>query len=191
MNRIILFAFAFALAIALAACLPSPAPVHYEYVVLVAPEAKTTEPPVATVGLTRVTLPRYLDREELATRAGHRLEFAARERWAEPLADSVPRVLADSLEANGMGIATARGDYALAVEIERFERNGEGGVELEARWTLRDAARDQVVRSGRTRLAEPTAGAGGEATAQAMSTVLGRFAAEVARTVREARLSRR
>ena len=189
MNRIILFAFAFA--VALAACLPSPARVHYEYVVLVAAEAKTTDPPLATVGLTRVTIPRYLDREELATRTGNRLEFAARERWAEPLADSVPRVLADSLEANGMAVASERGDYTLAVDIERFERDGEGSVDLQARWTLRDAARDLVIRSGRTRLAEPTAGAGSEATARAMSSVLGRFAAEVAGTVREARLSRR
>ena len=174
-----------------AGCLPTPAPARYDYVVLAPSERKAPDPTVATVGLTRVTVPRYLDRDELATRAGNRLEFSARERWAEPLADSVPRVLADNLEANGIGVPSARADFALVVDIERFERDGKGSVELEARWTLRDADRDQVVRSGRSRVEERTAGAGGEATARALSTALGRLGAELAVAVREARRSAR
>ena len=111
-----------------AGCLPTPAPVRYEYVVLAPSERKAPDPTVATVGLTRVTVPSYLDREELATRAGNRLEFSARERWAEPLADSVPRVLADNLEANGIGVPSARADFALVVGIAQRPP----GLELDA-----------------------------------------------------------
>jgi len=141
---------------------------------------------VATLGLTRVTLPRYLDRDELATRSGNRLVFSPHERWGEPLVEGLPRVLAENLEANGVGVVTARADYALVVDIDRFERDGGGGVGLAARWTLRAVGRDEVVRSGTTRVDERAGTGDGEATARALSTCLGRLGADVAAAVREA-----
>ena len=55
-----------------------------------------TQGPVIGVG--PITLPKYLDRPQIVTRAGsNQLALAEFDRWAEPLQDNVARVLAENL----------------------------------------------------------------------------------------------
>jgi uncharacterized lipoprotein YmbA len=180
-------------ALLVAACLPSPKPVHIDYFVLgrARPPAAPPAAPTTTLGVNRVTLPGYLDRGELATRAGSRLTYSPTERWAEPLADSVPRLLVDDLSAAlaaaGVAVsARAAGDLGLIVDLERFERDADGHCILEARWTLRDPTQERIIRSGAARYEETPTAASGDATATALARTLERLSGDIAAAVREA-----
>jgi uncharacterized protein len=174
-------------------CLPSPKPVTTDYIVL-AGRAPTALPgqPTATLGIGYVTLPGYLDRGELATRTGTRITYSPTERWAEPLAESVPRLLADDLASalvpSGMAVSShAAGDLTLVVSVERFERDGDGHCILDARYTLRDVLGDRVVKVGASRYEETPTALTGDATAMALAKALERLAADVVQGVSEVR----
>src|SRR5215510_6709686 len=60
------------------------------------PAAAAERGPVIGVG--PITMPKYLDRPEIVTRASqNQLTFGQFDRWAEPLQDNVFRVLAENL----------------------------------------------------------------------------------------------
>ncbi len=174
-------------------CLPSPKPVQTDYYVLAA-RAPTLPPgrPTATLGVSRVTLPGYLDRGEVATRSGQRITYSPTERWAEPLDVSVPRLLAEDLAAAlapaGIAVvARAAGDLSLVVEIDRFERDADGPCVVDARWTLRDVVPDRVVKSGAARYQETPSAATGDAVAAALAKALDRLGADIAAAAGPAR----
>jgi uncharacterized lipoprotein YmbA len=176
-----------------AACLPSPKPVTVNYVILAgrAPGAPPGNPS-GTLGISRVSLPGYLDRGEVATRTGTKVTYSATERWAEPLAESVPRLLADDLATalapSGFAVAPhAAGDLALVVDVERFELDGNGSCVLDARYALRDVMTDRIVKTGAGRYEERPSGPTGDAAAAALARALDRLAGDVVSGVGEVR----
>jgi uncharacterized protein len=97
------------------------------------------------IGVGPVTLPAYLDRPQLVTRASaNRLDLAEFDRWAEPLPDMFARTLAEDLSAivgtdQVLVVPDRFGpelDYQVAVEVLRFDRSAGGEIELLARWTI-------------------------------------------------------
>jgi uncharacterized lipoprotein YmbA len=183
-----------AVVIGAGACLPSPKPVTTNYVVLAgrAPSALPGHASTATLGIARVSLPGYLDRGEVATRTGTRVTYSPTDRWAEPLAESVPRLLADDLAValapSGVAVSShAAGDLALVVNVERFELDGSGSCILDARYTLRDVDSDQVVKIGAARYEETPTTPTGDGTASALEKALERVAADVVLGVTEVR----
>jgi uncharacterized protein len=182
-----------AVVIGAGACLPSPKPITTNYVVLAgrAPSALPGHAS-ATLGIARVSLPGYLDRGEVATRTGTRVTYSATDRWAEPLAESVPRLLADDLAValapSGVAVSShAAGDLALVVNVERFELDGGGSCILDARYTLRDVDSDQVLKIGAARYEETPATPTGDGTASALAKALERLAADIVTGVAEVR----
>ena len=181
-------------------CLPSPKPVQIDYYVLgggvpSAPGAASET--TATLAINRVTLPGYLDRGEVATRTQNHITYSPTERWAEPLTDSVPKLLAQDLAAalgpDRIGVtsrSTAAPDLGLSVELERFERDGDGRVVLEARWWVRQMSEDRVIRSGTSRFEESPGGPTGDATAASLARAIDRLAVEIATAVHAARAAR-
>jgi uncharacterized lipoprotein YmbA len=116
---------------------------------------------VATLGLGPVTLPPYLDRPEVVTRAApERIDVSSRDRWAAPLPEQFRRALAEDLRALLPAWSVVEWpwprnpppDVAVAVDVLRFEADASGGALLEARWTVRRGAAAPV--SGETRVAE-------------------------------------
>ena len=106
--------------------------------------------PGPTVVLGPVTLPAYLDRNEVAIRVSPtELKYSPTERWAAPLADGFTRVLTEDLasaypEARVLPSAASLGatpDFSVEVIVIRFEAGADGGAQLTARWAVRDAAR--------------------------------------------------
>jgi uncharacterized protein len=189
-----------ALAVALLAwaCLPTAKEVKVDYFVLGGESRAQATPvapakPMATLAIVNATLPGYLDRGELATRSGARVLYSASERWAEPLADSVPRLLAFDMAAT-LGpdriAVTSRENTApemgLQVELVRFERDADGRVVLEANWSLRSAADDRLVRTATSRF-EESPGPGADAAVAALARLLGRLSDEIAESVRQLR----
>jgi len=190
-------------AIAVAGCsvLPSPEVPDLDFVVLSPVEAAAAADTVATttVALDRVRMPAYLERPEVVTRVSdNEIEFSTRERWAETLAQAVPRVLALDLAAavGGQGIAVSErlegtAEYVVEVAIVRFERTAAGRAELHARWTLRGAG-GVAVDAGELRASEdvPAARAGsppGAASAASLSRLLSKLGVRIAADIRQAR----
>ena len=135
-----------------------------------------------------VTMPEYLQRPQIVRRThGSALDVDDFHRWAEPLKDAVPRVLAQNLNGLGTDIAAtpapARGvdaDWRLNAVVLSFEADAEATVGLVVQWSITDRAGTRTVpwRTDHYRSAAPARQPG--AVADAMSGLLARFAADVA-----------
>lgn len=144
-----------------------------------------------TVGVGPVTLPPYLDRPQITTRASRaKLEIAEFDQWAAPLQDAFARALADNLSVL---IPTDRVllapwprrmaiDYQVLVEVSRFDGPIGGEVILAARWRLVDADGKELVMQT-SRLTAATSGGGYEAMVTAMSSALDTLSREIAATL--------
>lgn len=169
-----------------AACAASP-PVRYYALEASPPEESATRTGrILVVG--PVTIPEYLQRPQLVRRTpGSVLDVDDFHRWAEPLEDAVPRVLAQNLDVLGTDFAAtpapARGvdvDWRLNAAVLSFEPDASATVGLVVQWSITDRAGSRTVpwRTDRYRAAAPAREPG--AVADAMSELLARFAADVA-----------
>ena len=108
------------------------------------PPAVVTAPTLHVV-LGPVTIPPAVDRPQLVVRqSAVRLAALEQERWAEPLREAVPRVLADSMRSHlrnasvtSQTMAAPRPDVRVIVELTRFEAIAGEAVIIEAHWWLR------------------------------------------------------
>ena len=111
-------------------------------------QSQNTAPPLQL--LLPVALPELLDRDAIVVSSGlSGVQALAGHRWAEPLRDAVPRLLRQDLAAllgNGKvwvaplpaGVSTQR---LLRVELLALQADAtRSSVQLQARWTLSDAA---------------------------------------------------
>jgi len=148
------------------------------------------------VALAPVQVPRYLDRPQLVTRTdANTLRLSEFDKWSEPLADMIGRVLSEDLARRlphqRVFVLPVRQavpiDRIVDVQIMRFDADASGLVTLDARWQVFAgagrsllAARDSVVR-------ETASGAGEAATVAAMSRALSRLSADIAAALGGAR----
>lgn len=169
----------------------------YQYYVLasrpLSPAAPHVEPGAAlpSLAVDEVTIPGYLDREQIATRtAGQRLLYSTTDRWAEPLDKAVERTLLEDLAVvlipHGIQVTShdGRATYELSVDVLRFERSGADRVELWARWVLRSEGR--VVDRDELRVQLPMSGYDSNAVAAALSEAVARMATQVGDRVQKA-----
>lgn len=138
-----------------------------------------------------VRLPDYLDRDAILVPRGQAgLATLSGHRWAEPLAEGVPRVLRQDLalllgEA-ALSPATAPAQAQLRLEISSFEATPERrAVQLQARWSLQTGG-GAPVRSNGTRIEVPVAGAEVDALVAAHRLALWRLAEQLAVEMRAA-----
>ena len=94
-----------------------------------------TELPEVTFA--RITIPAYLDVPQIVTREGNEISRSEKNRWGEPLARGVARVLALRCSA----VASLRGvkpapTERVRVAIERFDGRPDGNAEISARYAL-------------------------------------------------------
>lgn len=147
------------------------------------------------IGVGPVELPRYLDQPQIVTRLSptslHLSEF---HRWAEPLQDSVARVLAENLShllgADDIAIyprmRSTPVDYQVRVDLIHFEGTfGEQSV-LEARWYILDAERQQELmrKTSSINVAVPVNTKNYEIMVAAMSQTLEKLSREIALALR-------
>jgi hypothetical protein len=142
-----------------------------------------------------VTVPAYLDRNEVAVRVSPtELTYALAERWAEPLVQGFTRVLVEDLGAalgsdRVVAVTASTGvtpDYWIEVIVVRYEADVDGSAELTARWAVRDAGR-KVLRIRQSQHARQAAAATTEDRVSALSAALGDLADEMATVLREIR----
>ena len=159
-------------------------------------EAKT-ESPAGTeqlsLGIGPVKFPVYLDREELVTRiTQNRFEVSENNRWIEPLEENFTRVLSQNLSAllhtdrivRYPWQNSQRPGYQVELEVLRFEPNVAQDVQLSARWSVIDGSDKKILSVKDSRLTRRATAKSTEASAAALSAVLGDFSREIAETVR-------
>jgi uncharacterized lipoprotein YmbA len=140
-----------------------------------------------------VTIPASVDRPQLIVRQNAvRVVALEQERWAEPLREAVPRVLAESMQArlanasvtSAPGPAAARPEVRVAVDITRFEALPGERVIIEARWRVRFAD-GREAREGTSVARESVAGGAQdlEAVVAAEAAGLAQIGAEIARAL--------
>ena len=182
--------------VAAAGCLgPRSDPSTY-FLITPAADAGSGASAAMTLGIGPVTLPGYLDRSELVTRLSeNQLAVSEVERWAEPLPANVSRALADNLVrllrpddyATYPWYESAGVDYAVAVDMSRFEADSTGAVTLEAAWWIRNGDGSETLRQDASRIQERAGGVGTDSSVAALSTALARLAEEIAAAVRSVR----
>ena len=179
---------------ALGGCARDAAPVRFYLLAAVAPPAASAarDDRPGTIGVGPVRLPSYLDRLDIVTRRGaEEIDLDDQHRWGEPLADCVPRTIADNLTALMPSerialfpwVPTRSIQYQVVVDVARFDGPLAGPVVLDARWRVIGADRRDVV-DRRFTISEPTGAATYPAMVAAMSRALGGLSREIATALR-------
>ena len=185
---------ALATCLALAGCADSQ-PTRF-YTLAAVPDAPSEALPALpadlAVGIGPVTLPPYLDRPQLVTRAGsNRAVLADFDSWVEPLQGMFARVLAENLALHlgtddVLMLPQRRPlalDYQVEVDVTRFDVDTSGNAVLEARWWVLGRDGERLLRSGRSSITEPTQVGDYTAAAGALSRALGAMSLEIARAL--------
>ena len=146
--------------------------------------------PVTRVAVTRVGIPGIVDRSQIVARtAANSVEIFDFHRWAEPLQEAIPRVIAGNLARQlGPGYAVSASimpglppDVRVAVDVQKFEASMGTGVAVEALWSVRAGVGEAQV--GHSVVEEPAAEAGHAGIAAAYSRALAAVARDIAEAV--------
>ncbi len=145
-----------------------------------------------SVGFGSVRLPAYADRPQIVTRESSTdLQLAEFHQWAEPLQDSVVRVLADNLSkllSTDHVFAFPRETqprYWVSVDMARFDVEAQEAV-LIAQWTLTDTNGNETLAVKRTRLTAQADLSDYSSIANALSDVLGQLSRDIAAAITSA-----
>lgn len=173
-----------AVVLATGCSLLAPEPDRSRFFVLAADVGAPTPAPgerELMIGVGPITIPGYLDRNEMATRlSSEELRYSTLQRWAEPLGEGIERVMAenligllpDDLVLRFPWLVTAPVDYQVQLGVRRFEADEQGNAQLAVRWTIREP------RTGRYRVAresvvtEPGSGTDPDVAVRALSRTL-------------------
>jgi uncharacterized lipoprotein YmbA len=144
-----------------------------------------------SVMVANLTLPDLVDRPQLVERVnGNRVEILETHRWAEPLKNSILRLLAENLASQlGSNLVTAypqnpasEPDYRVVVDIQRFESMG-NTVSVDATWSIRRTPTG-TAKTGRSQMRESRGKEGYEALAAAYNRAIVSISNEIAGTIR-------
>ncbi len=170
-----------ALGLAAASC-RSPDPAYFTLAARPAPPLPGPPGP-RLVELRRIGLAGYLDRPEIVrSNADYRLRLETNERWPEPPADMIARVLAENLNSrlpgttvfSSTGAIASASDRTLEIDVQRFDVDASGQVVLLAQVAVSRAGGTRTAQA--VRLAATPAGPTTTDMVAAMSTVLGQLA---------------
>ena len=157
-------------------------------------EKRASRAPALSLGIGPISMPGYLDRQEIVTRiAQNQLRLSEYDRWAEPLEEGVGRVVSQNVATllRAERITSypwpidRRPLYHVEIEILRFESNSSREAQLAARWTVRNTARKEAVRYHDTRLSRPARDHTTAAAVAALSEVLADLSQEIAQAIEE------
>jgi|YelNatPaOPRAMG01_1025707.scaffolds.fasta_scaffold08217_4 uncharacterized lipoprotein YmbA len=197
---------ALALTITGCASLLAPQPDRSRFFVLSSGAKASSTAPGAShlaLGVGPVTIPDYLQRPGIATRVGPtEVDYSQTDRWAEPLEECLPRVLAqdlsDSLGTSRVVMFPWAGDthvdYQVQVNVERFELTSQGQAVLAARWTIRNPQTGEILDSGEaneSRRAGSDAASATAALSQALDAMARDLASRISQLSRKAGPSER
>lgn len=173
---------------------PGPQPkTHFYMLSSLASSGKAVQPlatfPQVAIGIGPIRLPEYLDRRNIIVRnSRNEFELAEDSQWAEPMGDTVARVLADNLSVllgtyritqfpwrSSMPV-----DYQLTIQVAQFDGIlGEHAV-LRAHWQVFTGDGKKLLDSGYSVFGEQAEGKSIDALVTAQSRAIESFSREVA-----------
>lgn len=192
------FALLLVLALAASACVnigPGTPPQAPTYVLAPTVPATRLDASGVAVGLGPVTIPGYLDRNEMVSReAANQLHIDSRHGWGAPLDEEVQRVLGENLSrllASERVVVwpwSRHREIAVRVPVRvlQFEPVAGKGVVLVAHWELLSPDATRVLFTRQSEIVEPVAEPGPGPYAAGMSRALAALAAQIAEAVRAA-----
>jgi uncharacterized lipoprotein YmbA len=149
-----------------------------------------------TVGITRIGIPDYLDRPQIATRIGpNEIQYDEFNRWAGPLKENFSRCLQANL-AKLLGpekviidtwLSMVPVDYQIWVEVIRFDAGPQGDVTLTAKWALYRQDEKNLLMTKNMTLIEKANSPGYEAMVSAGSRAIAVLSYEIAEAMRVVR----
>jgi uncharacterized protein len=176
----------------LGACASTPARF---YILNTLPASETVPATVAergpVIGVGPITLPKYLDRPQVVTRASrNQLALGEFDRWAEPLQDNISRVLAENLARLiptdqvllQAWPRSATLDYQVTVEVLQFDGWVGGESTLLARWSILDGAEHELF-NRMVHLHAPTGGRDYEAMVVVMNQMIETLSRDIATAI--------
>jgi uncharacterized protein len=165
------------------------APSRYYVLSPVMGETKITpEESCVSVGIGPIKLPEYVNRPQIVTRTTpNELVLSYFDLWAEPLIDSVPRILAENISrlrcTKEISLFPWRPsrvpDYRVEVELLRMDGTLGGTLSLEAWWSVSYGVEKARV-SRKSSYSEPVAGQDYDALIQAHSRALAALSRDIA-----------
>jgi uncharacterized protein len=188
LYRIVCFATVFALLAVLYACSTSPSRF---YTLDAAATASGLPATAGNVTVGPITIPASVDQPQFVTKDGpNRVDVDEFNRWAGPLNENIARVVAQDLvvllgtpDVAVGPLANFTPDYAVAIDVQRFESVRGQRTELDAVWTIHDKVRG-ITRSGRTSANETVADDSFDALAAAHSRALAMLSDDIAKAIR-------
>lgn len=176
----------------LAACSSTAPPVRYYRLEALEWQPGQAGDDTAVLTIGPVTFPDYLQRAQLVRRgSGAEMQVDEFNRWAEPLDEAVPRILAaniDGLTPNVVVVPatrrTVQPHYRLFATVHRLDTDASGHTELAVQWGITDRDGAGVVAPTSSRYqARATPADAADAMADAVSSVLAQFSRDVAATL--------
>jgi uncharacterized lipoprotein YmbA len=178
--------------LAAAGCAKTPPPTFYQLEEPAAEQLAGVERGMA-IGIGPLTVAAYLDRPQIVTRAtAHKLKLSEANMWAEPLKESILRVIAvnlsNMLDTNRV-FRVPRRDRAIplafrvAVVIARFDGTLGGDARLTARWTLYRGD-DKPLLTKVSIVSEPSGGSGYDNLIRAQNRALQALSREIAEAIK-------
>ncbi len=183
----LVIALAVSAPIALTACLgrQSPAPQFY----MLAPAVdRTGQKSDISLAVGPVRVADHLQQSAIVTQTGD-YQFASHDfhRWAEPLGKNIAAVTRENLsrligttQVTGYPWLGEAPDYQLAITVDRFNCDPAGRCLLLASWTLTDTKTGKTVQTQRIKLENTAAGTDFNLIVEAMSSLLGDLAKNIA-----------
>ncbi|MDX8412898.1 MAG: PqiC family protein [Mariprofundales bacterium] len=163
-------------------------PTHYFVLTATTPVVDAAHPDLS-VEINELRLPKYLDRPQIVSRSSaNQLNLEEHEQWAGKLRDNMIRMLAKNL---GKALGTSQIVIApyrpsepsavrVMVEILRFERMGDGHIQLDAQWRLTNGKNNRSMTTQTSHLQSDDKIDDVTASVQSMSTLFGQFSADIA-----------
>jgi uncharacterized lipoprotein YmbA len=140
-------------------------------------------------------IPNYLNRPQIVVREqGTSIKVLDFERWAEPLADAIPRrvsselnnLMSSSLAFPFPAATDANANYKIRGRIENFEAGTDGNVILRLRWAVMQSDNSYALPpQSASYSATISPGAGAAVITDAMDGLLGEFAVELAEELKQ------
>ena len=144
------------------------------------------------LGIGPVSIPPYLDRPQLVTRAsGNELRVDEFHQWAEPLRDTILRVTRENLSVLTDGghvhsypfRQSVAIDYQITLDLLQFEPNPAGSVTLKSVWRIVERGGRQRVMQRRSVSVQPSRSNDVADVVDAMSTALAALTEEIAQAL--------
>lgn len=142
-----------------------------------------------SIGISPVSLPKYLKKSQIVTRTGNNeLHLAEFDRWAGKIEEDIGSVIAENLTYflstdNVLSYPSMEAielDYNVKLDISRFDGSLGGQMELVARWAIFDGAGNSLYGVKATHIIEPTRGGGYADMVAAQSRALASLSRELA-----------